>query len=196
MFIFQHNLIYVIPCIIIAFTVHEYFHAYVSYRLGDNQAKNDGRLTLNPIKHIDVMGFVFLLALGFGWAKPVMVNPNAYKNPRKGTMMVALAGPLSNLVIAIVAIILNIIFKQYEVSMFFFYLWMINLGLCIFNLIPIPPLDGSKVIGYFMSANSYQDFLKNQWIGFVLLIVMIYMNIFSYIMNPIFSFVVRLIYGV
>ena len=189
-------MIILLPCLIIAFTVHEFFHAYASYKLGDNGVIHDKRLNLNPINHIDPLGFIMLLVVGFGWAKPVVVNPNVYRNPVKGMALVALAGPLSNIALALIGIILHIIFRWQSVSLVFFYFWMVNIVLCLFNLIPIPPLDGSKIIGYFMKWDTYQEFLKYQWMGIFLLVFMIYMDIFSLIINPvvnaIFGFIYRL----
>ena len=195
MFWMEKELILIIPCIVIGFTVHEFFHAYTSYKLGDYTAREDGRVTLNPLKHIDIIGFISLLLLGFGWAKPVQVNPRYYQNSAKGIALVSIAGPLSNFVLAIIGIILNIIFKYEYLGLFFTYFWMINLGMCIFNLIPIPPLDGSKILGYFMPSDGYQAYLNNEQFGLVLLLLMIYTNIFSYITTPIYEFVYHFIYG-
>lgn len=194
MFWVQNHYLLVIPCIIIGFTVHEFFHAYVSFKLGDYTVKEDGRLTLNPIKHIDWIGFVSLIILGFGWAKPVQVDPHYYRKPMRGMMLVSLAGPLSNLVLAIVGIILNLIFRYELLGLFFTYFWMINLGMCIFNLFPIPPLDGSKIFGYLVNGESYRDFLQYERYGFMLVIILAYLGVFSYVMNIVFDFVLKFIY--
>jgi Zn-dependent proteases len=191
---FLSNFHFYIPALVIAFTVHEFAHAYVSFKLGDTGVKDDKRLSLNPINHIDPMGLLLLFIVGFGWAKPVVVNPSAYKNPVKGNMLVALAGPMSNFVLAFLAIIFHIIFIDTSLVMFFYYLWVINIGLGIFNLIPIPPLDGSHILGYFMKAESLKQYLENKWIGWVILMFIIMTDFMSYILTPINEFIIKIIY--
>jgi len=147
-----------LPGIIIGLTVHEFCHAWVAHLCGDSTSKDQGRVTLNPLKHIDLLGFVFLIFAGFGWAKPVQFNENNLRNPKYDVIKIALAGPLSN---AILAMILSVIFSvvssflpAYQtsgmqiLSEVFIYAIYINWGLFIFNLIPLPPLDGSHLIFY------------------------------------------------
>lgn len=139
-----------ILAIITALTFHEFAHGLSAYFLGDKTAKDDGRLTFNPLAHIDPIGFLMLLFAGFGWAKPVMVNPYNLKKPRSGMAWVALAGPLSNLLLVFV---FGFTFKFLEPMLgganllinFLFLLAVVNASLFLFNLLPIPPLDGSKV---------------------------------------------------
>ena len=146
-----------LPGIIIGLTVHEFSHAWVAHLSGDPTSKNQGRITLNPLKHIDAIGFIFLLVAGFGWAKPVQFNE---QNLRKkiDVIKIAFAGPFSN---AVVAMILSVIFSltakdlmasnnhwSYTFVEIFYYTIFINWGLFIFNLIPIPPLDGSHIVFY------------------------------------------------
>jgi len=139
--------------ILIALTVHEFAHAYISYKKGDHTAENMGRLTLNPLAHIDPFGFLMLLFLGFGWAKPVMFNPYNLKNPKVDAVHIALAGPISNLLLAIITGLGARFFIDVAslpdfnlLIIFLKLLTMVNLSLLFFNLIPIPPLDGSKLI--------------------------------------------------
>jgi Zn-dependent protease len=145
-----------LPGIIIGLTVHEYCHALVAHMCGDSTSKDQGRVTLNPLKHIDPIGFLMLIFAGFGWAKPVQFNEQNLKNPRVDTIKIALAGPLSN---AVIAMILSIIFSVLSatvnfhtspalqvLSEVFLYGIYINWGLFIFNLIPLPPLDGSHLL--------------------------------------------------
>lgn len=140
-----------ILAIITALTFHEFAHGLSAYFLGDKTAKDDGRLTFNPLAHIDPIGFLMLLFAGFGWAKPVMVNPYNLKKPRSGMAWVALAGPLSNLALVFV---FGFAFKFLEPMLgganllinFLFLLAVVNASLFVFNLLPIPPLDGSKVV--------------------------------------------------
>ena len=161
------NILLSLPGIIIGLTVHEYCHALAAYKLGDTTAREMGRLTFNPLKHIDLIGFLFIVIAGFGWAKPVMFNPENLSRPRRDKAIIAAAGPLSNLVLALIfialirgwyavlpgayssgnlisAIILSRPFLGF--MMLLTYGAMINLGLFIFNLVPLPPLDGSHIV--------------------------------------------------
>jgi Zn-dependent protease len=145
------SIITVLPAILIGLTFHEYMHAKVAHLLGDDTAYLDGRVTVNPLKHIDWIGFVFILIAGFGWAKPVSFNPEKLKNPCRDEMLIAVAGPVSNFILAIVfAVLLKIamLFISVEgilMSMMLACIY-INFGLFIFNMIPVPPLDGSHLI--------------------------------------------------
>ncbi len=141
-----------LPAILVAITVHEYAHAYAALKMGDPTAKMAGRLTLNPIKHIDILGLIVLLLARIGWAKPVPVNPFYFKNPQRDEALVSLAGPASNLALAIpVGLLLRVLFQFLPgapgiVVSFFYLIFLYNIVLFAFNLIPIPPLDGSKIL--------------------------------------------------
>lgn len=157
---FNYKLIIIqAPVILFALTIHEYCHGLVANYLGDDTALKQGRLTLNPIAHLDVIGTILMFLVGFGWAKPVPVNPLNFKDPKKGMLLVALAGPVSNLVTAIVAgiflrnLIPRIITSDHGISGFYSTLLVVmvltviyGVGLAIFNILPIPPLDGSRVV--------------------------------------------------
>jgi Zn-dependent protease len=154
-----------LPGIIIGLTIHEFSHAYVAHRCGDSTSKDQGRVTLNPLKHIDPLGFIMLLVAGFGWAKPVHFNEKNLRNPKTDIMKIAVAGPLSN---ALTAILLSIVFvfiyrihpaSYYTVlTEIFRYAIYINWGLFIFNLIPLPPLDGSHLLlNYFRKFPALYD---------------------------------------
>ena len=145
-----------LPGIILGLTVHEFCHAWVANRCGDSTSMDQGRVTLNPFKHIDLLGFIMLIVAGFGWAKPVQFKEENLRNPKYDVMKIAVAGPLSN---AVAAMILSIIFSIYSssvpyyqnqtlsiISEVFLYAIYINWGLFIFNLIPLPPLDGSHLL--------------------------------------------------
>ncbi len=145
--------IFLLPGIVISLTVHEFSHAFMAHRLGDPTPKEDGRLSLNPLRHIDPMGFLVMLLVRFGWAKPVRINPLYFQNPRKGMLYTAIAGPVSNIILAILSSFLlfwAIVFNGPAVLVeILIYLVLLNIGLAVFNLIPIYPFDGSRVLGYF-----------------------------------------------
>lgn len=164
--------------VLITLTVHEYAHAYAAYKMGDPTAKNLGRLTLNPIKHIDPLGAVCMLLFHFGWAKPVPINARNFKNPRRGFAISALAGPAINLVIsffsALVYLVLLKIFSGITYAdsftltlaentvLFFYLLHLINLGIAIFNLLPVPPLDGSRILGLLLPPKHYFAIMRHE----------------------------------
>lgn len=150
-----------IPALLIAITFHEFAHARVSYSLGDPTPKQTGRLSLNPLAHLDPVGLLMLWIFRFGWAKPVQINPYYYKDPKKGVLLVSLAGPLSNLVLAFFTLIflkLDFITSSFAVN-FVYILFVYNLGLAVFNLIPVPPLDGSKILVNLLPGNPNNFFL-------------------------------------
>ncbi len=185
------NYLYIIPCALIAVVLHELSHGFISYLLGDPTPKEMGRLTINPTKHLDPIGIICLIFFGFGWAKPVMVNPTYYKKPKLGMTLVALAGPLMNFIIFLLSFVFIFLVLKImvwtglynslliEIPLTFFkYLALINLGLCLFNLIPIPPLDGSKIIGCVLPKNAYEEYMSYQKYGmFFMMGLLLILNI-------------------
>ena len=145
------TLIYRVPALLIALSFHEYAHAAVSDALGDPTPSLDGRLTINPLAHLDVLGTILLVLCGFGWAKPVMINPRYYKDYRSGVLKVSFAGPGMNLFLGFLSILLSAILLKLgmlsrESALFLNWIMMYNVWFAFFNLIPVPPLDGSKVL--------------------------------------------------
>lgn len=181
------NLIYIIPAVLIAIIIHEMAHGFVSYKLGDPTPKNSGRLSFNPKNHLDPIGTICLILFQFGWAKPVMVNPNYYRNRKLGMALVALAGPIINFIVAFIAFCIFGIFMKfnfsgtfiYHIITFIHYLILINLGLGIFNLIPLPPLDGSKILGALLPDEYYFKFMKFEKYGMILLFILLSLGVFD-----------------
>ncbi|HMM05837.1 MAG TPA: site-2 protease family protein [Clostridiales bacterium] len=202
-----------IPAILVALTLHELCHGFVAYRLGDHTAKSQGRLSLNPLKHLDPVGTLCLIFVGFGWAKPVPVNPYALtKKPNTGMAWVAAAGPASNLFLAFLGGIFLLLYvhvvgyawlsgsaynAEYYFGLFFFYFIQINVVLMIFNLIPLPPLDGSRIVSAFLSPSlRYRYNVIEQYGIFILLLLCIFpLNrpFISYILTTPVSFLTNLI---
>lgn len=185
-----------IPAVLLAITIHEYAHGWTAYRLGDNTAKYAGRLTLNPISHIDLFGTLMLVLVGFGWAKPVPVNPYNLRNPKTDLIWVSLAGPLSNLILAFLIakayLLLNPFTSTTMVTggwqntffLFIIYTIQINIVLAWFNLIPIPPLDGFKILAGLLPAGHGAWLNKLELYGpyvFMALILSSFMTGFSVI---------------
>ncbi|MHC1783106.1 MAG: site-2 protease family protein [Anaerolineaceae bacterium] len=201
-----------IVILIIAFTFHEFGHAFVADRFGDDTPRRAGRLTLNPIVHLDLMGSLMLLFSRFGWAKPVPINPYALRRSSPSAMMwVSLTGPLANLLLAITAAIpfrLGLVpYSEATNSMFptlFAFLFefiLINLSLMLFNLIPISPLDGKEILDYFLPETWSRRLDGIQPYGPIILLVLVFvgpmvgLNIFSWIMTPALTAIMKLLVG-
>lgn len=197
------ELIIRLPVVLFAITIHEYAHGKAALSMGDPTARDAGRLTLNPLPHIDPIGALCLFLIGLGWAKPVPVNVGYFKNPKRDTILMALSGPIANLSAAFVA------------GLFIRYLWLewgfyqyilielifINVGLGVFNLLPIPPLDGSHVVENLLSPKAAQTYLRLgkylilAFMGIMLLEHFYNMNIIGKIIGPPIIYLVRLFGG-
>ena len=192
------TMIYILPALLLGLTLHEFAHAYVASRLGDPTAKNLGRLTINPLKHLDPLGTIFLLFFHFGWAKPVPVNPFHFKGDRqRGMLWVALAGPATNLLIAVVTVLLwRIMMPQSEVIQRILYLIIsINIVLAVFNIIPVPPLDGSKILAGLLPRR-YSNIVYNlEKYGFIILILMMVFGVIGAVLMPIVGFIETLLFS-
>ncbi|NLJ99583.1 MAG: site-2 protease family protein [Tissierellia bacterium] len=186
----DYNMILNLPGLLMAIVVHEFFHGYTAYLLGDDTAKQSGRLSLNPLKHIDLIGFVFLLVFKFGWAKPVPINVNNFKNRKRDTILVSLAGPFSNMIVALITgfiissgIVTNYILYNVLIIM----LWY-NIMLGTFNLLPFPPLDGSKILASLLPNKYEYMFYKNEKYLYLVLIFLIATNTIDKILSPFIYF--------
>lgn len=180
-----------IPCVLIAITFHEYAHGYVAYRLGDPTARNHGRLSLNPLKHLDPIGAICMLLFRFGWAKPVPINTRYFKKPRRDMALVSIAGPLTNLLLAFVGIllyrilyavfaatsILNSMEFAWALLSFLQYFYMLNVSFAVFNMLPIPPFDGSRLIMLFLPPKVYYAIAKYERFIMLAVLVLLYLNI-------------------
>ena len=194
-----YGLLVSIPGVLIAITFHEFAHGFAAYKLGDNTAKNEGRLSLNPLDHLDPIGTLMLLFAGFGWGKPVHVNPTNYTrriSMEKGEAIVSLAGPLMNIILAFIfAIVYAAIYKFAGLAFIYSTVGQIviqliaatisiNIGLGVFNLIPLPPLDGSKIIMPFLPYNAKQWFRNNEYIFYIIFVVIWITGIAGWIISP------------
>lgn len=178
--------------IAVAISVHEFGHAYVAHLLGDDTAKMNGRMTLDPMKHVDPLGLIMLIVARFGWAKPVPVNPNNFKNYKVGNLLVSLAGPLFNVITAIIVINLMGFVKLEALIIILDSIFMYNIGFAAFNLLPLPPLDGWGIISTFIPLKYYDVVHKYESMSTFIFIVLILTNIHVIILNPI----VRVLYSI
>lgn len=188
--------------VLLALAIHEYAHAVVAVRLGDPGPKLAGRLTLNPLPHLDPLGTIMLFLFSFGWAKPVMVDPRNFRNPRQDMMWVALAGPVSNILLAFALsrvgpIILNIVpygalpatFAFLQVAI------QLNIWLAVFNMLPLPPLDGSKVLAGLLPARYAYRYMQFERYGMFILLLLVVTNTLGRILLPAYTAVFRLVVG-
>ena len=199
-------IVLLIPALVFSLSFHEFAHAWMAYRLGDSTAARMGRLTLNPISHLDPVGSIALLLMGFGWAKPVPVDTRYLQNPKEDMVKVAAAGPISNIILAIIAALaLRFLFSTglitNSIKTFFIIFMQINITLAVFNLLPVSPLDGSQILSPFLEKKFGSDIVwKMQLYGprilfFIILFSMVTdIHIFSFIITPIFNLFIRIFF--
>lgn len=180
--------------VLVAIIPHEMAHGFAAYLCGDETAKRDGRLSLNPLHHLDPIGTICLILFKFGWAKPVMINPNNFRNRKVGTFFVSIAGVTVNFILAIISVVL---IKHINVNKFFFELLMnifwFNIVLGVFNLIPIPPLDGSKLLFSFLPLKYEYYLIRYERYGYILILLLIMSGTLDKILIPMVSFMIDLI---
>lgn len=194
-FVFLISTAFVVFCTL---PVHEFAHGWMANKLGDPTARLSGRLTLNPMKHLDLLGSVLIFLTGFGWAKPVPVNQNNFRNPKKGMALTALAGPVSNLIMAFVFMLLMNFCAEfnnmaaYIVLLFFQYAASVNIQLAVFNLLPVPPLDGSRIFWAILPDKYYWKVMQYERIIMIVLMVLLLFGVLSYPLNLLSNLVYRL----
>jgi len=193
--LFAQDMIFRVPALLLAITVHEYAHGKMADRLGDPTPRYAGRLTLNPLAHLDPLGLLMLWLFRFGWAKPVPINPIHFRNRRQGLVLVSLAGPAANIITAFIILLLlqlwpgTGLITQQILSLAFIY----NLYLAVFNLLPLPPLDGSKILQGILPGPQAYAYSQLEVYGPIILIVLIYFGVVGKILYPVVSFLARIL---
>lgn len=201
-------LLLIFPVLLFSLTIHEYSHGLVAYLLGDPTPKRAGRLTLNPLKHLDLLGtLTLILTQAIGWAKPVPINPNYFKNPWRDMAFTSAAGPLSNLLSSFLFAFLYHLFNIHQLeigsfkiseplSLMFLVGVKVNLGLAIFNFLPIPPLDGSKILAKFLPVGLRADYLRLELIGFLIIFFLAITGLLGKTLYPLLKFLTDLVLGI
>ena len=188
------NILVQIVGIAVAISVHEFGHAYSAHLLGDDTAKMYGRMTLNPAKHLDIMGLIAMLIVHIGWAKPVPVNPNNFKNYKVGNVIVSLAGVTANIIISIICVIIKKHVNMYAITEITSAIIIYNVSFAAFNLLPIPPLDGWGVISSFIPYKYNERAYKYESMSSIIFLVLIITGAYSIFISPIINVIWDILY--
>ena len=188
------NILVQIVGIAVAISVHEFGHAYSAHLLGDDTAKMYGRMTLNPAKHLDIMGLIAMLIVHIGWAKPVPVNPNNFKNYKVGNVIVSLAGVTANIIISIICVIIKKHVNMYAITEITSAIIIYNVSFAAFNLLPIPPLDGWGVISSFIPYKYNEIAYKYESMSSIIFLVLIITGAYSIFISPIINVIWDILY--
>ena len=186
-----------LAAVLLCLTVHETCHGLAAYALGDPTARQAHRLSLNPLRHIDWFGLLMMFLAGFGWAKPVPVNPNYFKKPKQGMALTALAGPMSNFLLALIMLLAARIFcdvasyseANQRILDFILMVAILSIGLGLFNLVPIPPLDGSKVLFAVLPDRAYDQLMRYERYGMLILFALVFFDVGSNALSQAISWV-------
>lgn len=202
-----------IPALLLAFSVHECAHGYVAMKLGDPTARNLGRLTLNPLKHLDPFGTICMVLFGFGWAKPVPINARYFKKPRRDMALTAVAGPLSNLILAFLGVFIycfalyaatdlippssEYMIKVWTLTLNFLSIFIVlNVSLAVFNLLPVPPLDGSRFFYVFLPPKWYFGVMKYERYIYLVVMLLVWTGIISRILTPVMNLLINIMFRI
>ncbi len=188
------NILATVVAIAVAISVHEFGHAYSAHLLGDNTAKTYGRMTLNPAAHVDPIGLLMMLVFKIGWARPVPVNPNNFKNYKLGNVLVSLSGALANIVTAIICVLINKHVNMYAINLIAGYTILYNVGFAAFNLLPLPPLDGWGIISSFIPYKYNEMVYKYESMSSIIFLVLILTGAYGIFVGPIRNVIMNIVF--